>query len=103
MKNLIKTKWFVFGTYVLLVLAALLISFVLLQNNRTLKNVIVSFFEVAENRTFDYRQTIQTIHKRPLPNSDIVVLAVDDASLEMLWDKYGEWPIPRNVYADMIN
>ncbi len=24
-------------------------------------------------------------------------------SLEMLWDKYGEWPIPRNVYADMIN
>lgn len=103
MKNLIKTKWFVFGTYVLLLLTTLLIGFVLLQNNKTLKNVIVSFFEVAENRTFDYRQTIQTLHKRPLPNSDIVVLAVDDASLEMLWDKYGEWPIPRNVYADMIN
>ena len=103
MKNLIKTKWFIYGTYLLLVMATLLIGFVLLQNNNTLKNVIVSFFEVAENRTFDYRQALQVIHKRPLPNKDIVVLAVDDASLEMLWDKYGEWPMPRNVYADMIN
>ena len=84
-------------------MATFLIGFVLLQNNNTLKNVIVSFFEVAENRTFDYRQTLQVIHKRPLPNKDIVVLAIDDASLEMLWDKYGEWPMPRNVYADMIN
>ena len=98
-----KTKWFIYGTYLLLVMAALLIGFVLLQNNNTLKNVIVSFFEVAENRTFDYRQSLQVIHKRPLPNKDIVVLAVDDASLETLWDKYGEWPMPRNIYADMIN
>lgn len=103
MKNLIKTKWFTFGTYLLLVLATLLIGYVLLQNNNTLKNVIVSFFEVAENRSFDYRQMIQVVHKRPIPNKDIVVLAIDDASLESLWDKYGEWPIPRNVYADMIN
>ena len=103
MKNLIKTKWFIYGTYLLLVLATLLIGFVLLQNNKTLKNVIVSFFEVAENRTFDYRQSLQVIHKRPLPNKDIVVLAVDDASLESLWEKFGEWPIPRNVYADLIN
>ena len=103
MKNLIKTKWFIYGTYLLLVLAALLIGFVLLQNNKTLKNVIVSFFEVAENRTFDYRQSLQVIHKRPLPNKDIVVLAIDDASLETLWEKYGEWPIPRNVYGDLIN
>ena len=103
MKNLIKKKWFIYGTYLLLVLETLLIGFVLLQNNKTLKNVIVSFFEVAENRTFDYRQSLQVIHKRPLPNKDIVVLAVDDASLESLWEKYGEWPIPRNVYADLIN
>ncbi len=103
MKNIIKTKWFVFGTYLLLVMATLLIGFVLLQNNRTLKNVITSFFEVAENRSFDYRQTLKIAHKQPVPNKDIVFLAIDDASLEMLWDKYGEWPIPRNVYADMIN
>ena len=84
-------------------MATLLIGFVLLQNNKTLKNVIVSFFEVAENRTFDYRQAIRVMHKRPLPNKDIVILAIDDASLEMLWDKYGEWPIPRGVYADLID
>ena len=103
MKNLVKTKWFIYGTYLLLVSATILIGFVLLQNNRTLKNVIVSFFEVAENRTFDYRQSLQILHKRPIPNKDIVVLAIDDASLESLWDKYGEWPIPRNVYGDLIN
>ncbi len=103
MKNLVKTKWFIFGTYLLLVLATSLIGFVLLQNNNTLKNIFVSFFEVIENRSFDYRQQIRVAHKHPTPNKDIVVLAIDDASLESLWDKYGEWPIPRKVYADLIN
>ena len=103
MKNFTKTKWFIFGTYILLVLTTLLIGFVLLRNNSTLKNGFISFFEVAENRTFDYRQIIQVKHKRPVPNKDIVVLAIDDASLETLWEQYGEWPVPRNVYADVIN
>lgn len=103
MKNLAKTKWFTYGTYLLLVLATLLIGFVFFRNNNTLKSVYTSFFNVAENRTFDYRQAIKVNHERPLANKDIVVLAIDDASLEMLWDKYGEWPIPRNVYADIIN
>lgn len=103
MKNLTKTKWFIFGTYILLILATTLIGFVLLQNNNTLKNIFSSFFSVAENRSFDYRQTIRVMHKRPLPNKDIVLLAIDDASVETLWDKYGEWPIPRNIYADVIN
>ena len=103
MKNFSKTRWFIFGAYVLLVLASLLIGFILLRSNNTIKNVFVSFFEVAENRTFDYRQSIQIIHKKPIPNKDIVILAIDDASLEYLWDKYGEWPVPRNVYADVIN
>ena len=103
MKNLTKTKWFIFGTYILLLSVVILIGFILLQNNRTLKNVFKSFFEVAENRTFDYRQTIRITHRHPAPNGDIVLLAIDDASLEYLWDKYGEWPMPRNIYADVIN
>ena len=103
MKNLTKTKWFIYGTYLLLLLASLLIGFVVLKSNVTIKNVFKSFFEVAENRTFDYRESIQVIHKRPMPNKDIVVLAIDDASLESLWEQYGEWPLPRNVYADLIN
>ena len=103
MKNLTKTKWFIFGAYLLLVFATLLIVFVILKSNTTLKDVFVSFFQVTENRTFDYRQSIRANHKHPIPNQDIVILAIDDASLEALWEKYGEWPIPRNVYADVIN
>ncbi len=103
MKNLIKTKWFIYGTYLLLVLTVMLIGMVLLRSNSLVNDVIVSFFEVAENRTFDYRQKLRVNHKRPMPNKDIVVLAVDDASLESLWEKYGEWPMPRSVYADLIN
>lgn len=102
-KKNIKMKWFTFCTYLLLVLAVFLIGFVMLNNNKVLNNVITSFFEVAENRAFDYRQTLRVIHKQPIPSDEIIVLAIDDASLEMLWDKYGEWPIPRNVYSDVIN
>lgn len=103
MKNLTKTKWFTFGTYLLLVLVTVLISYLLLQSSNSFKNVFQSFFDVTENRTFDYRQRLRVLHKHPLPNNDIVILAIDDASVEYLWDKYGEWPIPRNVYADIIN
>lgn len=103
MKNFMKSKWFTYGTYLLLVLATLLIAFVLLNNNKVINNVITSFFDVAENRTFDYRQSLRVMHKRPMPNKDIVVLAIDDASLESLWDRYGEWPLPRDVYADVID
>ena len=102
MKN-IKTKLFTFATYLLLILAILLIGYVLLHNNKTLNNVITSFFEAAENRSFDYRQSLKITHKPPIPNKDIVVLAIDDASLENLWDKYGEWPVPRKVFADLIH
>lgn len=103
MNNFIKTKWFTYATYMLLVLATLLVGYVLLHNNKTLNNVITSFFEVAEDRSFDYRQRLKVSHKQPAVNKDIIVLAIDDASLEMLWDKYGEWPIPREVYADLIS
>ena len=103
MKKILNTKWFTLCTYLLLIAAVALVGFIFLQNNKTLNNVITSFFEVAENRTFDYRQSIKILHKQPVPNKDIVILAIDYASLEFLWDKYGEWPIPRNIYADMVN
>lgn len=102
-KKLFNTSGFTVGTYFLLVLAILMIGFIFLQNNKTLNHIVTSFFEVAENRTFDYRQAIRVVHKKPVPNKDIVILAIDDASLEVLWEKYGEWPIPRSVYADMVN
>ncbi len=103
MNKIINSKWFILAAYILLLLAIFLVGFVFLQNNKTLNNVLTSFFHVAENRTFDYRQFIKIVHKQPVPNKDILILAIDDASLEYLWDKYGEWPIPRDVYADVVN
>lgn len=102
LKN-IKSNFFTLGTYFLLLLAILLICFVFLDNNKTLNNVVKSFFEVAENRTFDYRQMLRISHKNPEVNKDIAVIAIDDASLEILWERYGEWPISRSVYAEILN
>ena len=102
MNKNIKTKWFTIGTYILLVLVTLLIGYVLLNNNKALNKVITSFFEVAENRTFDYRQMIKVNNHYNNASKEIVILAIDDPSLELLWDKYGEWPIPRKVYGDVV-
>ena len=73
MKDLKKTKWFIFGTYILLVLATLLVGFFISKNNTIFNNVIGSFLEVTENRTFDYRQSLKIFHKKPIADSDISV------------------------------
>ena len=108
--NLTKTRWFIYGTYILLVLTILLIGsivFVILNkgsdDEQTFKSVFVSFFETAENRTFDYRQHLQMIKTKREPSDKIAVLEIDDATVESLWEKYGEWPAPRNIYADLVN
>ncbi len=103
MKNLAKTKWFIFFSFLLIVLATLLLGYVLLQSNTALRKVFTSFFEVAENRSFDFRQKTKIELQQANSNENILILAIDDASLEYLWEKYGEWPIPRNIYADVIN
>ncbi len=109
--NLTKTRWFIFGTYILLVLTILLICsifvFVLnvkdVNNEHSLKKVFISFFETAENRTFDYRQALQIIKAQREPSEKIVVLEIDRPTVEILWEKFGEWPAPRSIYADVVN
>lgn len=64
---------------------------------------ISSFFDSVENRTFDIRQTLIAKSGFKKVNKDIVIITVDDASYEYLLGKYGEWPIPRDVYAQLIN
>ena len=60
-----------------------------------------SFFIVMENKSFDLRQ--KTVSASKKVNDNIVILTVDNASYEYLSEKYGEWPIPRKVYADIAN
>lgn len=62
-----------------------------------------SFIDVIENRTFDLRQNILINNKTKQANSDIVIVAVDDASYEYILDKYGEWPLARDVYAKLVD
>ncbi|MBQ3311875.1 diguanylate cyclase [bacterium] len=61
------------------------------------------FIQKTENKTFDSRQVISVKSGVKKYNKDIVIVAIDDASYEYLTDKYGEWPLPRNIYADLIN
>lgn len=71
----------------------------LLANN----DMIVSFFNDSENKSFDYRQSLLVKHRHLRPSKDIVIVAIDDGSYEYVLEQYGEWPISRSVYADVIN
>ncbi len=60
-----------------------------------------SFLDAVENRTFDLRQNM--LARTKTPDKNIVIVTVDEASYEYILDTYGEWPLPRDVYAKMIN
>lgn len=60
-----------------------------------------TFFTGMEDKSFDLRQ--KTVCANKQVNRNIVILTVDNASYEYLSEKYGEWPIPRKVYADITN
>ena len=83
-----------------LLLALTIFLFVVLVVNNP---VLSGFFEDIENKSFDYRQTLLVKSRHLNPSKDIVIISIDDASYEYLLDKYGEWPISRKVYADMLN
>ena len=69
-----------------------------------LKNAnLSSFIDSVENRTFDLRQSIMINEGAKKPDKDIVIVAIDDATYEYILDTYGEWPLPRDIYADMVN
>ena len=69
-----------------------------------LKNANLStFIDTIENRTFDLRQSILISQGHKKPSKDIVIVAIDDATYEYILDTYGEWPLPRDTYANIIN
>ncbi len=59
------------------------------------------FISKTEQNTFDLRQNL--IVKNKKPNKDIIILAADDATYEYIMDKYGSWPITRQVWSDVVN
>ncbi len=57
-------------------------------------------FEAYELKTFDLR--VNMAAKNRESNSNIVIISIDDNSLEILQDELGRWPWSRDVYADAI-
>lgn len=62
-----------------------------------------SFIGSVENRTFDLRQNILINNGAKKPSKDIVIVAIDDASYEYVLDNFGEWPLPRDIYAKIVD
>lgn len=62
-----------------------------------------AFINSMEDRTFDIRQSIISKSHFKKHNPNIVIVAIDDASYEYILDKYGEWPLARDVYAKMVD
>lgn len=60
-----------------------------------------AFVEGIENKTFDLRQSVTAKHRTP--SDKIVIITIDDASYEYALDNIGEWPLPRGLYADVVN
>jgi len=60
-----------------------------------------NFFEVMEHKTLDIRFNLT--NGKLKHNSDIIILAIDDTSLDTLQNEYGIWPLTRDIYAKAIN
>lgn len=85
-------------SYAVGILFFVIFAFLILKNAN-----LTSFIESVENRTFDLRQSIMINENAKKASEDIVIVAIDDASYEYILDTYGEWPLPRDIYANMIN
>lgn len=79
--------------------AAIFSAIVIFVKNTGVNEFITSM----ENNSFDLRQKVLSSSKNNNVNKDIVILTIDDASYEYLHEKYGEWPLPRGVYANLVN
>lgn len=97
-KHFSKQKLLDYLAYFLIIASILFIVFMLANNK-----MIVNFFNDSENKSFDYRQSLLVRHRHLKPSKDIVVVAIDDGSYEYILDKYGEWPISRDIYAKIID
>jgi len=87
-------KKFLYAFWILVLFVFVLIGL----HNRSYQ----TFIQSVENRTFDIRQNIQANSGVRKHNNDIVIVAIDDASYEYILENYGEWPLPRDKYAKIV-
>ncbi|MFY8349338.1 CHASE2 domain-containing protein [Pseudoalteromonas sp. SSM20] len=61
------------------------------------------FFELAlplDNALFDLRERNQVNHR--IPSQELVIITIDDKSIESMKNVAGRWPWPRSVHAELI-
>lgn len=92
LKNKTFLKYLLYSIYIIITIG-LLFSFL---GHPSIRN----FFGIIENKTFDIRQSVLAPYKKV--DKNIVILSVDEESYEYFLDKYGEWPISRSIYADIV-
>ena len=63
----------------------------------------LTFINSMENRTFDIRQNLIANSGVRHHNKNIVIVTIDDGSYEYILDNYGEWPLRRDAYAQMVD
>ena len=85
-------KYLIYSVYIVIT-AGLLFTLLTMPS-------VKDFFTSIENKTFDARQNFIAPYKKV--TKDIAIISVDDESYEYLLEKYGEWPISRNIYADIV-
>lgn len=76
---------------VLLISSSLLVTWVLFE---------LHFFSRMELASFDHRVSIFRADK-PI-HEDVVILLIDETSLQEMDDEFGRWPWPRSAYADIL-
>lgn len=79
----------------LIVFVLLIVSVVMLKSG------FGNFLNTMELKTFDLRQSV--IAEKKTVSDDIRIITVDDESYEYVINKYGEWPIPRHVYGEILD
>ncbi|MDD3012096.1 MAG: diguanylate cyclase [Candidatus Gastranaerophilales bacterium] len=96
LKLLLEKKKFRYLSYFLL--TAVMISILWLVGQFLTINKL---FEDLELKTLDFRYRMAgTVIK---PNPDILIISIDDNSLEILENQYGRYPWSRDIYAKVIN
>lgn len=61
----------------------------------------LDFFSRIESATFDHR--VGLFRSEKLIHEDVVVILIDEESLQAMDDELGRWPWPRSTYVDLLD
>jgi len=100
MKNILKfweSKLFRQSSYFLFIILSIL--FLGFMGNRIFN--IEKLFESYELKTYDLR--LNMAGKKKELNRKVIIVTIDNVSLEMLQQDFGRWPWSRDIYAKVID